>query len=140
MIGVIGVVWILMVHFVFKLNARKDYFLFRKWMILMNEWPIESGANNEVVGLSTETNEKFWLTENHVNRVWFRTVNMCLAVGCVVFCSQQFFISFPNVPMTLYILLQTFHIITNSIAVVGYLHSIYTVNLMSKVFINKWSF
>lgn len=129
-VGVLGMFWILMVHFVLnKLNARKDHFLVRKWMVLMNEMPGKRGENYQVVGLSAEENQKFWLIENYVNRLWFRMINLCLVVGCVVFCSQQFFISFPDVSWTTYVLLQAFHLVTNSIAIVGYLHSLYTVNL-----------
>lgn len=128
-VGLICVVWILMLHFVLtKLNARKDYYLVRKWMILMNEMPTKRGANYQVV-LSEEENKKFWMTENYVNRVWFRTINLCLAAGCVIFNSQLFFISFPDVDMVTYVLLQSFHLITNSIAIIGYLHSLYSVNL-----------
>lgn len=127
--GWIGVFWMVAVHSSLQLNARKDYFLVRQWMILMNEWPGKCGENYVAVGLGEEANKKFWLTENRVNRAWFRGLNLVLAAGCVVFCSQQFFIPFPDVDWTTYALLQSVHIVANSIAIYGYLHTLYTVNL-----------
>ena len=128
-VGVIGFAWMLTLHFVLNcMGARKDYYLIRKWMVLMNEMPTQNGADYKAVGLPPDAAERFWAAENQLNYVWYRVINVCLVVACFVFCAQQFFISFETDIVT-YVLLQTLHIAFNSIAIIGYLHSIYTTNL-----------
>ena len=96
--GVMSGIWNLFYHFVFNyLNAKNDYRLFRFWMKLTLELPVKSDGDYRVTGLPTEENKKFWLTENHVNYVWFRVTNYyCIALS-LIFSSQLFFVRWvPN--------------------------------------------
>lgn len=128
-VGVLGVVWMFTLHFVLNhFGAKKDYYLVRKWMIMMNEMPTKKDADYQVVGLSSEANKKFWAAEKYLNWLWFRVITSSLVVVCIAFCAQQFFIPF-DVEIVTYALLQTVHIVLNSIGIIGYLHSLYTVNL-----------
>ena len=90
-------IWALFFHFAFNyLNARDDYRLMRFWMKQTLELPVKNDRDYKVAGLSIEENKKFWLTENHINHIYFRVINGYICFVAFIFSSQLFFVKLSN--------------------------------------------
>ena len=91
--GIIAGLWSLFFHFVFNYrNARNDYWLFRFWIILTFEVPVESDKFHKVAGLSRKDCKDFWAEEDRINHVWFRVFNWYFAILAALYSTQLFFV------------------------------------------------
>lgn len=129
-VGILVSLWMLALHFVFnKLNTRKNYHLFKKWMKLTYEMPVNSDDDYEVVGLPREENRRFWEAEDRFNYRYLGLVATgCLVVIAFVFDAQLFFVSF-DIGLPLYALMQTINVLYNTFGVFSYLYGFYAPNI-----------
>lgn len=85
-------------HLVFNsFNSRNDYRLFKFWMKLTLELPVKSDRDYRVAGLSQKENKKFWLSENHVNYVWYRVMNWYILFIGFIYSSMLFYVRWVHV-------------------------------------------
>lgn len=127
--GLAGGSWGLSLHWTFNyLNARNDFYFFRVWMRITQELPAKSEQDYEVNGLPREENKRFWQTEKRLNSLWLKVSSGFIGVSCIVFCGQLFLVPF-EADLSVYVLVQTLHVLHSSYSLVVYLHSFFSINL-----------
>ena len=128
-IGLAGASWGLSLHWTFNyLNARNDFHFFRVWMRITQELPAKSEQDYEVIGLPREENKRFWQMEKRLNSLWLKVSSGFIGVSCIVFSGQLFLVPF-EADLSVYVLVQTLHVLHSSYSLVVYMHSFFTLNL-----------
>ena len=123
------VFWVLAHHYVFlHLNAREDYYLFRKWMQITCELPANNEGDYRVPGMSRKEHRAFWSKERNFNYYWYRVVGWCLIVLCVLLSVQLFIVHF-DIDWCTYVLAQSFAVFHLTYMVYYFLHQLYSINL-----------
>lgn len=121
--------WILALYIIFShLNARKDYDLFLKWMVMSNEIPPQEERIGRVAGFSRRENSNFWMKEQNFNYYWYRVVSCLTLLLSPGFTVQLFMLHFDVNPLT-YILVQAFNVFHCVYVVFHFFHSLYTTQL-----------
>ena len=117
-------------HFVIfnHLNAKNDYRLYRLWLKLTQELPAKTDQDYKVAGLAKEENTKFWLNENYITQVGYRTITGAIFLFLASVNTLFFYIRF-DVDWVTYTFFHTLHICHHCFMVFGFMHSIITVTL-----------
>lgn len=125
-IGLICIPWQISHHLIFcHRNARNDYHLFQRWLVLTNEIP---ARDQKVFGLSNGKSRQYWLAEERFNYYYYRAVNWAFFIG-FSFVNLQYFLGDFDVPLVIFVLVQLINSFQNSHFAFGFLHAIYTGNL-----------
>lgn len=109
--GLIAASWIICLHITFNLlNAKDEYRLFRKWVTIMEEIPVERRC--AVVGWTEEENRKFWEAERKFNQIWNKTTRVVFVIMALMFNMAMFLVKF-DVNVYTFVLVQLIQIAQN---------------------------
>lgn len=91
-VGVVSISWLFFIHYILNhVSTKHNYQLIQRWMKISGELPAKSKQDYEVVGLSREENQQFWLKEQAFMARYYRIMRLSFSASYVIFNVQLFF-------------------------------------------------